>query len=290
MRFPAPAKLNLFLHVLSRRDDGYHNLQTIFALLDYGDELEFMPRTDGELRLRCHPPLVSNDNNLVLQAAQALRSACGEACAAKGADIVLHKRIPLGSGLGGGSSDAATTLQALNQVWTCGLSDDQLVAIAEGLGADVSVFLYGRSAWGEGRGDELKPVTLPAAWYMVLVPPVEVSTAAMFADLALTQSRRPITIRDYQEQAVANDFEAAARVKYPEIEQAMTWLNQYGSARLSGTGAAVFAEFADERSARSVFARKPEDWFGFVASNVQRSPLSEALCKVSDNQIAGTCS
>ena len=273
MRFFAPAKLNLFLHITGKRADGYHDLQTIFQFLDYADELDFELRDDSNIILQCNISDLKNETNLVVRAARILQSFSPKPDAVKGVDIYLHKKIPIGAGLGGGSSDAAVTLKVLNNLWQCHLSDMQLLDIGRSLGADIPVFLYGRTAWGEGRGDELNAIFLPETWYIVLIPAVKVSTAEMFSAFELTQCRCTIKINDYRTELGDNVFEPLARRKYPEIDQAMKWLDQYATAKLSGTGAGIFADFPDQISAQTVFDKKPDDISGFVARSLREIPF-----------------
>lgn len=274
LRLPAPAKLNLFLHITGRRADGYHTLQTLFQLLDYGDELGFAARADGELRLLDPLPGVPDDDNLVLRAAHALRRATG---CALGADIALLKRLPAGGGLGGGSSDAATALLGLNQVWGLGLDLDTLAAIGLQLGADVPVFVRGRSAWAEGIGEQLTPVDLDFAWYLVLCPDCQVATAKIFAHRELTRGALPITIRAFLGQGGENHCQPVVEKLYPGVKRARLWLDNFSPARMTGTGACVFARFDSEARARAVLVKKPEMWQGFVARGVNQSPAHTAL-------------
>lgn len=279
-RFPAPVKLNLFLHVIGRRADGYHNLQTLFQLLDYGDELSFALRADEDIHLQVKaaapvPVAVARSlahrNNMVVRAAHALKEFCGNR--QPGVDIVLYKRIPPGTGLGSGSSDAATTLHVLNQLWSCRLDHLSLLEIGRRLGADVPVFINGKSAWAEGIGDRLTAWTLPEVWYAVLMPAVKVSTKQAFAALKLSQDCRLVTPADYQSGATRNVFEYWARQHYPEIAAAFDWLGQSGQARLSGSGSSVFAVFPEEEQARAIIRRMPPTVSGFAAKGVAESPL-----------------
>ncbi|MCK9563158.1 MAG: 4-(cytidine 5'-diphospho)-2-C-methyl-D-erythritol kinase [Bacteroidales bacterium] len=274
LRLPAPAKLNLFLHITGRRTDGYHTLQTLFQLLDYGDELGFAPRTDGELRLLDPLPGVPDSDNLVLRAAHALRRATG---CALGADIALVKRLPAGGGLGGGSSDAATALLGLNQVWNLGLDLDTLAAIGLPLGADIPVFVRGRSAWAEGVGELLTPVDLAPAWYLVLCPGCQVATAKIFAHRELTRDALPITIRAFLGQGGKNHCQPVVEKLYPGVKKARQWLDTFSPAQMTGTGACVFARFDSEVRARAVLAEKPVMWQGFIARGVNQSPTHTAL-------------
>ncbi len=279
---PAPAKLNLFLHVVGRRDDGRHNLQTLFRLLDYGDELDFAVRGDGGIRVHCEGAEIDEASNLVTRAAGLLKRAGG---VASGADVRLRKRIPPGSGLGGGSSDAATTLCALNVLWGCGLDVASLSELGFSLGADVPLFVRGHSAWAEGAGERLTPVALPDAWYLVLVPRVAVATADLFAAPELTRSAAPITMHGYRSGQGANVFEPLVRQRFPQVAQALDWLDRYcgvrggrpGGARLSGTGCGVFAEFDSREQALAALAARPDGVDGFAARGLDVSPLSQSL-------------
>lgn len=270
----APAKLNLFLHVTGRRPDGYHLLQTVFQLLDFGDELCFTPREDGVIRLQTDLQGVDPEDNLVVRAARALQA---HASTTRGADITLTKRTPVGAGLGGGSSDAATTLLGLDRLWQCGLGMEALAAIGLTLGADVPVFVHGRSAWAEGIGEVLRPVELPPRWYLVIYPGCPVNTAGIFKDPQLTRSTPRITMAAFLTGQGHNDCEPVAKRAYPEIARALFWLSGHGTARMSGTGSAVFAAFEDEQIARSAAASVPEEWTRFVARGLDRSPVHTAL-------------
>lgn len=272
--WPAPAKLNLFLHITGRRSDGFHELQTIFQFLDVGDVLRFAVRSDGQISRVTEIAGVPEADDLVVRAARLLQAETG---CAQGADIYLEKNLPMGGGLGGGSSDAATTLVALNQLWGLNLNEDRLAALGLQLGADVPVFVRGHAAWAEGVGEKLEPVTLPEPWYVVLVPGVAVSTAALFSDPQLTRDARPIKIRDYlsglASGAVGNVFEPLVREKYREIDDALTQLSRYAPARLTGTGGCVFAAFDDEAQARKVAEELGDRWQTIVAAGRNRSPL-----------------
>ncbi len=277
--WPAPAKLNLFLHVTGRRGDGYHELQTAFQFLDFGDRLGFRVRPDGRLVRRRGPPGVSMERDLVVRAARELQRISGTGL---GAELYLDKRLPVGAGLGGGSSDAATTLVALNHLWDTGLSREQLAAIALRLGADVPVFVHGHAAWAEGIGERLQPLTPEERWYALLLPPCEVSTAAAFAAPELTRHTPPITIPAFLAGAGRNDFAPVVCAQYPDVAEAMAWLQGYGKPCLTGTGAAVFMPCSDQQGAREVVAALPEQMQarGFVARAVQglnESPLYQRL-------------
>jgi 4-diphosphocytidyl-2-C-methyl-D-erythritol kinase len=272
--WPAPAKLNLFLHVTGRRADGYHSLQTVFRLIDLADTLRFTPRADGELRLLRPLPGVPPERDLCLRAAALLRDATGHR---GGVEIELEKRIPMGGGLGGGSSDAATTLVVLNHLWELGLKRADLQRLGLRLGADVPLFVFGENAFAEGIGEELTPLALPASWYLVLVPPVEVPTAAIFAAPELTRETKPIRITAFfdglERRALRNDLEPVVSKRYPEVAGHLAWLKQHGEARMSGSGACVFAEFSTEYAARAAQAQLPQAMRGFVASGLERHPL-----------------
>lgn len=276
---PAPAKLNLFLHITGRRSDGYHNLQTLFQLLDYGDTLRFSLRADGQLHFSCNDITLDNDNNLVMQAARQLKQTLN--CAA-GADIHLDKRIPAGAGLGGGSSDAATTLVALNRLWQGGLSREQLATLGLQLGADVPVFVMGRSAWAEGIGEKLDPVTLQEQFFVVLSPACQVTTATIFSHQQLTRDSTAIKMCAFLAGQSRNDCEALVRKLYPAVDAALIWLSRFAPARMTGTGSSVFAAFSKEAQARAVLAQLPTrssgplaGLKGFVARGINRSPLGE---------------
>jgi 4-diphosphocytidyl-2-C-methyl-D-erythritol kinase len=278
---PAPAKLNLMLCVVGRRDDGYHLLQTLFRFLDFGDTLRFVLRGDGELRRTREVPGVSTQQDLTLRAARLLQRASGSAL---GADISLDKRLPVGGGLGGGSSDAASTLIALNRLWDLRWPRERLQDLALQLGADVPVFVFGRSGFAEGIGERLQAVELPPAWYLVLVPPVAVSTASVFADPELTRDSDPIKICGFSAGAGVfsaaagrNDLETVVCRRHPEVAAHLAWLRQFGPAAMTGSGACVFAAFESEASAQQVFGRRPAGMEGFVARGLDRHPLWEWL-------------
>jgi 4-diphosphocytidyl-2-C-methyl-D-erythritol kinase len=275
-RYPAPAKLNLFLHVVGRRADGYHLLQTAFRLIDLCDWLRFTPRADGEITLAPQIPGVTADDNLVLRAARLLREESGTPA---GADIDLEKNIPVGGGLGGGSSDCATTLAVLNRLWGLELPAKRLAALALVLGADVPFFLFGQNAFGEGIGEQLAPLDLPQAWYVVLIPPVAVSTRLIFAAPELTRNSKTIKISGFSGGFGRNDLEPVVCRRHPEVAKHLEWLRRFGDARMSGSGACVFAEFATEREARSVHSKMPADMRGLVVRGLDRQPLAALLEK-----------
>ena len=269
-RYPAPAKLNLFLHVVGRRADGYHLLQTAFRFIDYGDELGFAVRDDGVVRRITELAGVSANADLCVRAARLLKDRAGSRL---GADIELVKRLPMGGGLGGGSSDAATTLVVLNRLWKTGLTRVQLQDLAVELGADVPVFVFGRSAFAEGVGERLAEIRLPHAWYLVLVPETAVSTAEIFSAPELTRNTNAITIAAFSVGQGRNDLEPVVCRRYPQVARHLEWLRQYGDARMTGSGACVFCGFETEAQAQRVLAKLPADMRGFVARGLDRHPL-----------------
>jgi len=276
LTLPAPAKLNLCLHVTGRRPDGYHSLQTAFQLLDYGDTLHFDLRHDNVIRLSTPLEGVNNQDNLIYRAARLLEPHCRHR--PPGIDITLEKRLPMGGGLGGGSSDAATTLLALNELWGCGLSTAQLQTLGLSLGADVPVFVGGHSAWAEGVGEQLTPIELPERWFVVLTPQCQVSTAGVFCHKDLTRDTAPITVAAFLEQGGKNDCQALVRRLHPEVDKALIWLDKFASeSKMSGTGASVFTAFESERAARDLLAQAPANLPGFVARGVSRSPVVHAI-------------
>lgn len=273
--YPAPAKLNLFLHVVGRRADGYHLLQTLFRLIDRGDHLRFSPRQDGQLRLLNPLPGVPPESDLTLRAARLLQVETG---CRQGADIHLEKHLPMGGGVGGGSSDAATVLLALNHLWQLGLPRQRLQEIGLRLGADVPVFLFGRNAFAEGVGEDLQALDLPPAWYVVLEPPVQVPTALIFSAPELKRDTPSIRAADWHPGFGGNDLQAVAVARFPVIDDYRHWLGQYAEARMSGSGACVFAEFSDEASARQVLDRLPAGMRGWLAAGLAEHPLY-GLCE-----------
>ena len=267
--FPAPGKLNLFLHLLGRRPDGMHELQTVFRLIDRCDRVGLRVRDDREIRFSGQ----FGDDNLCVRAARLLQSAAG---AARGADIQLDKQLPVGGGLGGGSSDAATTLLVLNRLWECGIDRARLMALGLQLGADVPLFLFGRNALGEGVGERLQGLDLAPAWYLILEPQVSVSTKEIFSDGALTRDTKPLKIPPFLAGLGGNDLEAAAVRRYPEIAQHLAWLRKRSpQARMTGSGACVFAEFPREEDALALHSELPAAMRGFVARGLERHPLHE---------------
>jgi 4-diphosphocytidyl-2-C-methyl-D-erythritol kinase len=273
----APAKLNLMLHIVGRRQDGYHELQTVFQLIDLCDRLEITVRGDGAITRPTGPAGVPEDQDLVVRAARALQQASGTGL---GAEIAIRKRIPLGGGLGGGSSDAATTLLALNQMWKLGYTSEQIATFGAALGADVPIFVAGRSSWAEGIGEKLTPVSLGAdSWYLIIFPGVAVPTAAVFQAPELTRNSPPTTMRGFLETGGRNDCEAVVRARFPAVGEALDWLGRHAPARLTGTGSCVFAKFSRAADAERVAARVPDTWRAFVARGVDSSPLLDELAR-----------
>ena len=272
--YPAPAKLNLFLHVLGRRADGYHELQTVFRFLDAGDRLAIGVRSDGAIVRVNEVPGIAAESDLCVRAARLLQARSGTRL---GAEIQLDKRLPVGGGLGGGSSDAATVLIVLNRLWRLDLPRATLLDMALELGADVPVFVFGESAWGEGIGDRLVPIALPSAWYVVLVPPVEVATARVFNDVELTRNSNRITMSAFFAGAVRNDLEPVVCRLYPAVQACLDWLGRQAPARLTGSGGCVFASFAEEHRARQVYAARPLHMAGFVAQGLDHHPLRDMI-------------
>lgn len=272
--YPAPAKLNLFLHVVGRRSDGYHLLQSLFRLIDYGDTLRFAPRDDGRILRVAALADVPEEHDLCVRAARLLQEASG---CRRGVEIALDKRLPMGGGLGGGSSDAATVLLALNRLWGLDWPRERLQALGLRLGADVPFFIYGRSAFVEGVGERFQPVDLTPAWYLVVVPPVSVPTAKIFASPHLTRNTKPIKMVDFSAGWGGlfgqNDLEPVVCERYPEVARALAWLRQHAEARMTGSGACVFAPFAVEQDARTVLAQVPEGMTGWVARGLDEHPL-----------------
>ena len=286
IELPAPAKLNLFLHIVGRRADGYHELQTVFQFVDLEDRVRIAPRADGLLRRTVAIPGVAEADDLVIRAAQLLRDEFG---VDEGVDIAVEKRIPLGGGLGGGSSDAASTLVGLNRFWSLGLDAGRMAALASRLGADVPVFVRGAASWAEGVGERLVPIVLERPWYVLIVLPFAVSTADVFGAPALTRdtpgfrisqllpSREgspdtPVRIEPLLA-ATHNDCEPVVRAMHPAVGEAIDWLSQYSRGRMSGTGATAFAPFGTREQALEVANRVPAPWRGLVARGLNRSPL-----------------
>jgi 4-diphosphocytidyl-2-C-methyl-D-erythritol kinase len=283
---PAPAKLNLFLHVTGRRPDGYHLLQTAFQLVDHGDLLHFVTRNDGLVRRTTEVEGVPEKSDLIIRAAELLKSALPDSAAAEklGANIAVEKRLPMGGGLGGGSSDAATTLIALNHLWETRLTRTELMKLGLQLGADVPFFLFGQNAFAEGVGEALVALDTPDCWYVVIEPGVSAPTAAIFSDPGLTRNTKPVKITDFSQAPVCfgkNDLQVVATRLFPPIAEAIEWLRQYGDARMTGSGACVFCAFSHEHQADQVLKVVRESgmpqWKAWKARAIERHPLSHLL-------------
>ena len=274
LTLPAPAKLNLMLHILGRRPDGYHELQTIFQFLDYGDELSFALREDGEVRLQTEIADVPHDSNLIVKAARALKE---QSDCELGVDIWLKKVLPMGGGIGGGSSDAATTLLGLNHLWQLGWDEDRLAALGLKLGADVPVFVRGHAAFAEGVGEILTPVDPEEPWYVVLVPQVSVSTAEIFSDPLLTRDTPPIKVRPVPKGNSRNDCLPVVARRYSDVRNALNLLGKFTEAKLTGTGSCVFGAFPNKAEADKVSALLTETLTGFVAKGSNASMLHRKL-------------
>jgi 4-diphosphocytidyl-2-C-methyl-D-erythritol kinase len=270
----APAKLNLFLHVLGRRPDGYHALQSVFTLIDRMDRLRFRVRADGVIKRVSVLAGVPEARDLTVRAALLLKEASGTPL---GADIETEKTIPMGGGLGGGSSDAATTLLALDRLWETGFGPEALAELGASLGADIPFFLFGGPAWAEGTGDELRSIDLPPRWYAVLTPPVEVPTKEIFQAPELTRDTEPLKMEDFSAPARSprfrNDLERAVIARYPQVREHLQWLSVHGEARMTGSGACVFAGFDSREAAERVIGMLPRNMAGFVAQGLQRHPM-----------------
>lgn len=274
LTLPSPAKLNLFLHITGQRADGYHNLQTIFQFVDYADTLSFTLRNDGVIHLRSNLLDVAPDDNLIVKAARALQQASNTHF---GADIHLTKIIPMGAGLGGGSSNAATTLLALNALWNLHLPNEKLAELGLKLGADVPIFIYGRAAWAEGVGETFTPLDLAEPVYVVLKPDCKIGTREIFTHAALTRNTPPITVSPHAAQHGNNDCEAIVNELYPAVKHALSWLRQYGNAKLTGTGCCIFVDCSTVEQANKILAKSTVD--GFVTRGYNLSPTHTALQK-----------
>ncbi|MBS1187955.1 MAG: ispE [Burkholderiaceae bacterium] len=285
----APAKLNLFLHITGRRPDGYHLLQTVFQLLDYGDTLHFTLRDDGEVRRVTDIPGVPAESDLTVRAARLLQATAGERLGRRlpGVEIAIDKRLPMGGGLGGGSSDAATTLMALNHLWQAGFGRAELMALGLKLGADVPFFIFGRNAFAEGVGEELAAVETPDCWYLVLEPGVSIPTAAIFAAGDLTRDSKSVRITDFSKGGTGfgnesggfgrNDLQPVACRLFPQVAAAIEWLGRVGNARMTGSGACVFCPFHDEAAADEALGKVPGEWKAWKARALARHPLDFLL-------------
>lgn len=272
--FLSPAKINLFLHITGQRSDGYHNLQSVFSLLDFYDTIHLKTRDDEQMLRTQGNENVPIADDLCVRAARALQAATG---CKLGVEIAIEKRIPMGGGLGGGSSNAATVLLALNQLWQLDLSRQQLMQIGLKLGADVPVFIFGQTAWAEGVGEKLTALPMLSQTFVVLTPQIHVSTAQIFAHPQLTRDTKPLKIADFSDAAFnlhfKNDFEQVVTTEYPTVATALEFLNQFGQARMSGTGASVFVAVKDTQVGEQILAKSPANMGGFVATSLQRHPL-----------------
>ena len=272
--WPSPAKINLFLHITGRREDGYHELQTVFQFLDYSDSLKFEVTDDAELILTTPLHNVDNNDNLIIRAARLLQTHCN---IEQGAKISIDKKLPMGGGLGGGSSNAATTLIALNQLWHCQLNKQDLAQLGLILGADVPVFIHGHAVWAEDVGETFSPISPEEPWYAIIVPDCHVSTAEVFAYPELTRDCRSITMSRFLSGEGSNVCEDVVMQHYPPVAKAFDWLAQYATPRMTGTGACVFAAFASKEDAQAIMIDLPKQWQGFVAKGCNTSPLTTFL-------------
>ncbi|HMX98147.1 MAG TPA: 4-(cytidine 5'-diphospho)-2-C-methyl-D-erythritol kinase [Agitococcus sp.] len=274
LTLPSPAKLNLFLHITGQRADGYHNLQTIFQFVDYADTLTFTLREDGMITLSPALADIASQDNLIVKAARLLQQ---QSQSQLGVDIHLNKIIPMGAGLGGGSSNAATTLLALNILWNLHWPNEKLAQLGLSLGADVPIFVYGRAAWAEGVGEALTPLELPEPVYVVLKPDCKIGTREIFTHPALTRNTPPITVSPHAAQHGQNDCEAIVSELYPPVQNALLWLRQYGNAKLTGTGCCIFVDCSTVEQANKILAKSTVD--GFVTRGYNLSPAHKALQK-----------
>ncbi|ASV55739.1 4-diphosphocytidyl-2-C-methyl-D-erythritol kinase [Lelliottia jeotgali] len=279
-QWPSPAKLNLFLYITGQRADGYHLLQTLFQFVDYGDTISITPRNDGQIQLLTPVEGVAHEDNLIIRATRLLIKAADESHRlppGSGADISVEKRLPMGGGLGGGSSNAATILVALNHLWGCGLSSDELAALGLTLGADVPVFVRGHAAFAEGVGEILTPAEPAEKWYLIAHPGVSIPTPVIFNDPALKRDTPVRSIETLLKCEFSNDCEVIARKRFREVDAVLSWLLEYAPSRLTGTGSCVFAEFDTESAARQVLEQAPEWLHGFVARGMNTSPLQQTI-------------
>ena len=274
LSLPSPAKINLFLHITGQRSDGYHNLQTLFQLLDFGDKLVFRSNRSGNIKINGNIDGVDEKNNLIFHAATLLQKSTG---CDLGCTIDLTKNLPMGAGLGGGSSNAATTLVGLNALWKCGLTANQLSDLGKTLGADVPVFVHGESAFAEGIGDILTPLTLPQRWFLVITPNCHVSTREIFSNPQLTRNSSPIKIRALSGVEYRNDCQDVVSKLYPAVGTVLQWAENFSAPLMTGTGASVFCSFDSKSEAQHVLSKLPKQWTGFVAKGVNRSPVHEQL-------------
>jgi 4-diphosphocytidyl-2-C-methyl-D-erythritol kinase len=274
LSLPSPAKINLFLHITGQRSDGYHNLQTLFQLLDFGDKLVFRSNRSGNIKINGNIDGVDEKNNLIFHAATLLQKSTG---CDLGCTIDLTKNLPMGAGLGGGSSNAATTLVGLNTLWKCGLTANQLSDLGKTLGADVPVFVHGESAFAEGIGDILTPLTLPQRWFLVITPNCHVSTREIFSNPQLTRNSSPIKIRALSGVEYRNDCQDVVSKLHPAVGTVLQWVENFSAPLMTGTGASVFCSFDSKSEAQHVLSKLPKQWTGFVAKGVNRSPVHEQL-------------
>lgn len=274
LTLPSPAKLNLFLHILGQREDGYHDIQTAFQFIDWCDTMHFHVRSDDAIQIHSNVSSIANASNLAIKAAYCLREATGYK---QGVDINLQKNLPMGGGVGGGSSNSATTLLALNYLWQTQLSIDELLTLGRRLGADVPFFIYGHAAWAEGIGDILTAMILPEPWYVLLVPKLMVRTESLFKDPRLTRDSAALTIDHYHPDQGHNDFEKLLRFDFPEIAHALDWLGQFSKARITGSGCTVFAGFDSKEEAGTIAAQAPPTYQVQVVQGLNESPLHKVL-------------
>ena len=270
--WPAPAKLNLFLHITGRRADGYHLLQSVFQFLDYGDTLYFNLIDEDRISITPEVAGVALEDNIIYKAAAKLKSHFN---IKSGVEVSLEKRLPMGGGLGGGSSDAATTLLAMNKLWDLKLSKSDLMEIGLELGADVPVFIFGHSAWAEGVGEQLSSIDLPEKWYLTLFPNVHINTGTIFSSSDLTRDKVPIKIRDFLQGTTENVCQPVVENHYPEVTEAINWLNQFAPARMTGTGACIFAAFDEEQAAQDAASQVPDKWQHFIAKGLNQTHIEQ---------------
>lgn len=271
--WPAPGKLNLFLHINGRREDGYHLLQTVFQFFDYGDTLYFETTNNGIISRETDIPGVAAEDDLIIKAAKILQQVSGTMYGAK---ISIDKKLPMGGGIGGGSSDAATTLVALNRLWEIGLPTQELAKLGVKLGADVPVFVHGSACWAEGIGEIITPINIDEPWYLIIKPDCEVPTKDIFSDIGLTRDTSCIKMPAFR-RGLGNDCERVVRAKFPLVSQALDWLSQYGDAKLTGTGSCIFAAYSSKYEAQEVLEKMPENMEGIVAKGLNYSPLQSKL-------------
>ena len=270
----SPAKINLFLHIIGQRSDGYHNLETIFQLLDFGDTLSFSERADTRINLSSNKNDIPRNDNLIIRAAELLRQETG---INKGCNILVNKIIPMGAGLGGGSSNSATTLLALNSLWNCGLSLDELSNLGQSLGSDIPVFVRGNSSFAESTGEILSPLKLPKKWFLVITPSCSISTQEIFSHPQLTRNSSPIKIRALPSGQCRNDCQEVVINEYPEVSEVLDWAAAFTDPLLTGTGSSVFCKFDNKEEARRVLKKVPTEWKGFVAQGINRSSVHQQV-------------